>query len=93
MLILDPAPVLLMISLLLNITLFLQGGDSFKPEVAKDDPYLLLPAFWLGMEPSQKLNAIAALNKHENPWSAECIQVLRDELFNVGVSWKETFFN
>jgi hypothetical protein len=63
-----------------KINSFLQGGDSFKPEVAENDPYLLLPAFWLGMEPSEKRNAVAALNKHKNPWSAECIQALRDEL-------------
>jgi hypothetical protein len=63
-----------------KINLFLQRGDSFKPEVANDDPYLLLPTFWLGMEPSEKLNMVAVLNKHENPWSAECNQALWDEL-------------
>jgi hypothetical protein len=25
-------------------------------------------------------NVVAVLNKHEGPWSAECIQAMRDEL-------------
>ena len=37
-----------------RISGFLQGGDSFKPELSLIDKYSLLPSFWHGMDPVDK---------------------------------------
>ena len=55
-----------------RISSFLEGGDSFKPEVALD-VYSLLPTFWHGMLPAEKVLAMGVLNKHGGQWNPACV--------------------
>ena len=54
---------------------FLQGGESYKPEVVQD-PYLYLPSFWHGMLPEQKKHAASIFASHGNSYSVACVKEL-----------------
>ena len=54
-----------------RIAHFLQGGQSFKPEVLQDK-YNLLPSFWHGMLPEEKSHAMAILASHGGSYSVAC---------------------
>lgn len=62
-----------------RIESFLEGGTSFEEE-EELDVYSLLPAFWRGMEPSDKKKAVAILGKHEGEWTVACVLELSKEV-------------
>jgi hypothetical protein len=52
----------------------LQSGDNFKFEGAVDK-YYLLPAFWRGMEPSERQSVVSTVESHGG-WGLACLQQL-----------------
>ena len=60
-----------------RISSFLEGGDSFKQE-DELDVYSLLPSFWHGMLPAEKVLAMGVLNKHGGQWNPACVSEMAD---------------
>jgi hypothetical protein len=60
----------------------LYASDSYElRELATDDKYLLLPAFWQAMSPEQKRRAVEIVNSHDgNAWGVDCCLQLSQEL-------------
>ena len=58
---------------------YLQGGESFKPEVVRDT-YALLPSFWHGMTPEEKKHAVEILAAHDNSYSPACVKDFHSKL-------------
>ncbi len=56
----------------------LMAGQKFKKETANDDPYLLLPAFWHGMTPTEKRQIVDVFSRHEEVYTADCIMEMRN---------------
>ena len=54
---------------------YIQGAESFKPEVVRD-PYALLSPFWHGMEPEEKKHAMSIFESFESTFSVECVREL-----------------
>jgi hypothetical protein len=49
-----------------KISNHLQAGQTFKSELFRDDPYLLLPTLWHGTIPEDKKKIMGVLEKHES---------------------------
>lgn len=60
-----------------RISHFLQGGESFKPEVLTDG-YALLPSFWHGMLPEEKKLISSIFTAHANSYSMACVRELHE---------------
>ena len=54
---------------------YVQGGESFKPEIIRD-PYALLSPFWHGMTPDEKKGAFAIFESHTKEFTVACIKEL-----------------
>jgi hypothetical protein len=54
---------------------YIQGGESFKPEVVRD-AYTLLSPFWHGMQPADKQHAAAIFASHDHHFTVECVKAL-----------------
>jgi hypothetical protein len=63
-----------------RISDFLQGGQSFKPEVLQD-VYNLLPSFWHGMTPTEKSMAVHVfVEAHASSFTPACVRELHEKL-------------
>ena len=58
-----------------RIAHFLQGGESFKPEVISDG-YALLPSFWHGMTVEEKKMAASIFAAHGSSYTVDCLREL-----------------
>ena len=56
-----------------RIANFLEGGESFKPELAETDTYSLLPAFWHGMASAEKIRCSEIVRLHESSYTVPCV--------------------
>jgi hypothetical protein len=57
----------------------LQGGLSFKPEEVID-PYVMLPAFWHGMLPAEKMVALTIFENHEYSFTVACVRAFHSKM-------------
>ena len=64
-----------------KISQFLQGGDTFKRDRERNafDGYKLLPPFWHAMNTEEKSLALTIVQTHSEPWSVDCILMLKRE--------------
>ena len=54
---------------------YIQGGESFKPEILRD-PYALLSPFWHGMTPDEKQLAFSIFTAHDSTFTVACVKEL-----------------
>ena len=54
---------------------YIQGGESFKPEVIRDS-YSLLSPFWHGMLPDEKKLAMRIFESYQNTFTVACVKEL-----------------
>ena len=62
----------------MNISHFLQAGQTFKTETFKDDPYLLLLVIWYEMIPEDKKKC-AYIKGNHNFYSVNVLKELHVE--------------
>ena len=61
---------------------FLEGGKNYKRSYDFSSPeylYPLVPAFWHGMAPEEKKNAMAIIDRHGGLFSVACVDALHTE--------------